>query len=297
MNAAGDAGSGNAGINDYFWRVGENVKTVLERDMVGFILPSVIRGSEESGTELLGLGGGMKIVFGKVAFAEGAKWFSIFFSAIILIGIGLQCKNQISSVEIALGLTLILAIIWPWYTFRFILPFLPFLISYFVISLRAIPRFLEKYINIDINEYIVVRVLLICLLCFFIIEHSSYINAKQRTPQAIGWIADFDTVSNLIENINTQLPAQSLIASTNPAQIFLLTGHQGISVGLDDTTWEYWRRAGLRYVVNTKPTMPITGKKGDKNDVIYQASDLPNIQIVDLGETQHLAKLDLLNPN
>lgn len=289
MKVAGVEGSELAKPEDYLKRVNENIRSIFERDMIGMFLPSVVRGTEESGAEVMGLGGAMKMGLDTFPFARETKYFSLFFFAFVFIGILLQCKTRISSIEISLVLTFLMTIIWPWLTFRFMLPFFPFLVGYLVISLQKLPQLIQQITKMRIDEYLIVRGVLICLLFFVFIEHVNYIIIKQKNPQMIGWIDDYDAVVSLADRINKNLPVGSLIASTNPAQLYLLTGHPGISAGLKDEAWKYWRQSGLRYLANTRPVMFVPSRTGDAANIIYKVPTMSNLMIIDLGDYKTLA--------
>ncbi len=284
MNTAGDDSSGVTKIENYPRRVIENVKSIIGRDMLGLFLPSVIRSAEESGTEVLGLGGGMKMGLDKLEFAQEAKYLSLLFSLIILIGIIVRCKGGISSVEISLALTFLMTIVWPWLTFRFVLPFFPIILGYFFCGLQEISLLIGRYTQLKIGEYKLARSILLTLLFFILAEHASYISLKQRTPERVGWIDEFNSISELAASINQKLPTNCLIASTNTAQLFLLTNHAGVSVGLNAEAWAYWRRSGLRYTVNTRPELQLKNMNDDTAIVIYSLPKKENLKIVDLGE-------------
>lgn len=253
MKAAGVSGSGQATTSDYILRVQTNIKSILSRDMIGMFLPAALRDAGGSGEEVLGLGGDLENSMEIDQFATAAQIVSLLFSVIIILGFVTQALKKISVVELLVPGTLALIIIWPWLSFRFVLPLAPFLVSYFIDGLSVVSRWFARLLRANWEPFAIARVTFICFIFFFVAEHFTYLKLKLANPKNITWIDVSDKQDEIYSWVKENLPVGSMIASSNPAKVFLLTGHQSVSSDLSPDSLKFWRESNIRYIETVKP--------------------------------------------
>ena len=281
---AGDNLSGLASTSDYFYRVTGNFSSIIGRDMLGLFIPATLRDETRSGEEVLGLGG-VESLAKAVPFALSANIISWIFSLIILIGFIAQCRSRLTSVEIFIPITLGLIVIWPWLTFRFVLPLVPFLIAYFIDGTRAVARWLSKRFERDFDNFALARIALFCFVFFFVLEHVRYINIYQSKPSAIPNVNFGLHLDETCRWMRDNLPADAIIVSTNPAKVYLMTNRLAVSGELTEQAWNYWRQRGIRYMAVLRGIKdgPLESSE-DKYKIVFATTTTPSLHVIDLGD-------------
>jgi len=76
---------------------------------------------------------------------RGSTWsVSFFLSIFAIIGLVAMMRQRLTMAELALPLSLAITVLWPWETFRFVLPLIPFVIFYFVMGIHAVYLWARK---------------------------------------------------------------------------------------------------------------------------------------------------------
>ena len=278
---AGIRESGIATSADYIFRITGNVKSIFGRDMVGLFMPATLRAEGKSGEEVLGLGGGTE-AGASIPFAAGATILSLFLTIVILIGFITQVRMNITSVEILVPLTIALVVIWPWLTFRFILPLAPFLICYFIDGSRQLMLWFSERLKGSYDVYSLARIALFCFTFFFIFEHLRHILILRTNPVEISAVTAGNYMDEACIWMRDNLPAGSIIASTDPAKLYLMTDHLSVTGSLSEQSWEYWRKAGIRYLSVLRPQR--RGALEAKYKIIFATDTVPSFHVIDLGD-------------
>src|SRR5262249_51734685 len=131
--------------------------------------------------------------------------------------------------------SLALIVVWPFWTIRFVLPLAPFLLVYLVEGLRAVTPTATR----------VPALVMTCVVGVNLLDHGEYIaRARGHQPDWSVFAEDTDAVLTWLQ----EHPADGVIATSNPAMVYLRTGVPTIQ--LDG----YVNRAalkarGVRYVV------------------------------------------------
>lgn len=278
---AGDNLSGLATTSDYFYRITGNLSSVVGRDMLGIFLPATLRDETRSGEEAFGLGG-VESLAKTIPFALSANVLSWIFSLIILIGFIAQCRKELTSVEILTPLTLILIAIWPWLTFRFVLPLAPFLIAYFIDGTKQLALWLTHRFNRDFDSFAIARIALFCFIFFFCLEHLRYINIFRANPSAIPNVKFGLHLDETCRWINANLPTDSVVVSTNSAKVFLMTNRLSVSGELTEQGWNYWKQSGIRYMAVLRVIKD--GPLEKKYKTVFATATTPSLHVIDLGD-------------
>ena len=124
--------------------------------------------------------------------------------------------------------------LWPFWSFRFVLPLTPFLYLYFVNGLtRAAAARVALLVVIGLNFY----------------DHAGYItHARSQSPTGGDWVAVFRELDTTLGWMKTHLDPDAVVAATNPALVHLRTGHKTITLDRVTEPWSVWRARGARYV-------------------------------------------------
>ncbi len=282
---AGDNLSGLATASDYFYRVAGNTGSIIGRDMLGLFIPATLRDETRSGEEVFGLGG-VESLAKTIPFAWQATAISWIFSLIILIGFIAQCRMRLTSVEVLVPITLLLIVIWPWLTFRFVLPLVPFLIAYFIDGTRVMSQRLTERFKRDFDNFAIARIALFCFAFFFAFEHVRYISIFQTKPSAIPNVNFGLHLDETCRWIQNNLPADAIVASTNPAKVYLMTNRLAVSGELTEQAWDYWRQKGIRHmaVLRAIKDGPLETNEG-KYKTIFATATTPSLHVIDLGDS------------
>jgi hypothetical protein len=230
---AGDSKAGTATLRDLPLRIGQNTADVITRDVVALVAPALLRGPHQSGLEVLGVGSyGMR---GPMGNGVGTRIAST--ALFLLIGLGWMraVRRRLSLAEIAVPLSLALIIAWPFWTFRLVLPLAPFLLVYLVDGLRAVTPAASR----------VPMLVMLGVVGLSLLDHGQYV-ARARVGQP-DWSIYADNTDAVLAWLQ-QHPADGVIATSNPALVYLRTGTPTIQLeGRVDRA--ALKARGVRYVV------------------------------------------------
>ena len=206
---AGDSKAGTATVRDLPPRIGRNTVDVITRDVIALVAPSLVRGAHESGMEVLGVGSyGMRGPMG-----NGVGTMIASAALFLLIGLGWMraVLRRLSLAEIVVPLSLALIVAWPFWTFRFVLALAPFLLVYLVDGLRAVTPPTSR----------VPVLVMIGVVGLSLLDHGQYI-ARARAGQS-DWSIYAEDTDEVLAWLQ-QHPADGVIATSNPALVYLRTG-------------------------------------------------------------------------
>ena len=230
---AGDAKAGTATLRDLPLRIGQNTVDVITRDVVALVAPSLLRGAHQSGLEVLGVGSyGMR---GPMGNGAGTMTVSAALFLLIALGWARAVQRRLSLAEIVVPLSLAVIVAWPFWTFRFVLPLAPFLLIYLVDGLRAVTPAASR----------VSALVMLGVIGLSLFDHGEYIGrARVRQADWSIYAEETDAVLAWVQ----QNPPDGVIATSNPALVYLRTGTPTIQLeGLVDRA--VLKARGVRYVV------------------------------------------------
>ena len=246
MRRPGDPAAGRANAGDLPARVARNLVNVFGRDAGGVFVPAFFRSSDESGQEVVALGGATGLLGASMGAAPATMAVSFILSAVALIGFGVHVRRGLTSAETLVALTAAMVLLVPGRTFRYVLPLAPFLWMYFVAGLRTVALGREP----------VVRVALICLIALQVQEHVQYVLLKTRAAPPPEWLEDQREVDDLLSWMNTNLSDSGAVATTNPGLVFLRTGRKTLVSEDPARNRERWKARGVKYLVSLRTIAP-----------------------------------------
>ena len=236
MRRAGASLSGHITVADLPERVTTNLVDVFARGVGGLVVPTLLRGPEESGEEVFALGGRVGIMLGGFGSAPANMAISLVLSAIALFGYLRTVRERVTVAEVLVPLSLAITVLWPWWTFRFVIPLTPFLFFYFVQGLRWSPPFS------------VARVVLLSLIGLNLYDHAGYILRASLPESGVDWMIRSRQVNSTLDWMGSHLDKQAVVATTNPPLVYLRTGHRTIMLDSLTEKWSVWKDRGAQYV-------------------------------------------------
>jgi hypothetical protein len=181
----------------------------------------------------------------------------------------------------SLGIT----VLWPWETFRFVLPLTPFLFFYLLMSLRTIVKAVTRSApasRLPGQVMFAAAVLLVVLNLYppvnFLLKSSG-----QTVMEENSWEVMFNEAEQMVQQLQRTLPADGVISTTNPAFVHLYTGHKTISSGDASVKWEDWKKIGVRYIARVAVFTDSASPEESGYRVVYKSRRIPGFWVVDLG--------------
>jgi hypothetical protein len=238
MRWAGDPGSGTVTLRDFPARVTTNIVDVSTRAVGGVFLPTLFRGPAESGEEVVALGGAAGVGRGSMGTATATMVISLGLSALVLIGFIQTARKSVTVAELLVPVSLGITFLWPFWTFRFVVPLTPFLYFYLIAGMRTVA------------PARIGRLALLCVIGLHVSDHVRYI-VEARHPQQsddVSWLVQARETEAVLMWVNRH-GGEGVIATTNPALVYLRTGHTTVSFDRPPADWTALQSRGIRYVV------------------------------------------------
>ncbi|HEX6976208.1 MAG TPA: hypothetical protein VF147_17495, partial [Vicinamibacterales bacterium] len=234
---ADDPSSGRASAREIPERLWRNAVDIFGRDVGAIVLPELYRGPSESGEETISVGGAWSLMAsGSMGSARGTMVVSLLLSAMALVGFAVAFRAGPTVSELVVPLSIGLIVIWPFWSFRFVVPLTPFLFFYLLEGVRALAA--SQWTAIA-------RVALATIVLLHLGDHALYI----ARPSESVWMQNYDEVDGLLTWMNDNLDGEGGVAATNPALVTLRTGRTAVSSGEMLKNWDAWKAKGIRYVV------------------------------------------------
>jgi hypothetical protein len=242
MRRPGDPVAGRTSAGDLPARVGRNLVNVFGRDLGGVFVPVFFRGPDESGQEVVSLGGSSGLLAASMGSAGGTMVIAFGLSAIVLVGFAAAVRRRVTSAEMLVVLSLGMILLTSGRTFRYVLPLAPFLWLYFFDGLRIVA----------LGRAAVVRMALVLLVVLQLQDHVQYILLKVRATPPPEWLADAREVDDLFSWMNHNLHEPGGVATTNPGLVFLRTGRKTLVSEYPALNRIRWKASGVRYIVSLR---------------------------------------------
>ena len=270
MRWAGAPISGTITPRDLPARVATNAFDIAGRSVAGIFVPTIFRGSAESGEEVVALGGVVSFMSASMGSATGTAMISLAISALLVAGFIAKARERITVAEILTPIALTIVLLWPFWTFRFVLPLTPFLMTYLLAGLQVVAARVSPAAGAQ-RALPVLRIALLSILGLHVYDHAAYLLAA-RDAGSIDWIADAEDADRTLAWVRTHLPRDAIVASTNPALVYLQTGLRSVTLDHVTSNWSHWRQRGVRYLVCLLPLdVPSTPVAGEHRVVFRSA--------------------------
>jgi hypothetical protein len=259
MRWAGAPGGGRITMADIPARIVTNLTDVFARDMGGIFVPAVLRGPSESGEEVVSLWGSTGLTSGGMGAAGATMAISLLLSGIVLTGFFVTAWRRMTVAEFIVPISVAIILLWPFWSFRFMLPLIPFLFFYLVTGLQVLTRSAP-----------VARIALLCIIGLNLYDHAGYIlQARQSEPVRSGWMGSARDIDEALVWIRDNLEPGT-IATTNPALLYLHTGRKSITYDDSVSRLSEWKARGVRYLACLIP-LELPGHGAGPYKVLYQS--------------------------
>jgi hypothetical protein len=191
MRWAGAPMSGTISPGELVGRVQTNAFDVFGRSIAGIFMPTIFRGAPESGEEVVALGGAVAFMSGSMGSAAATAGISFLLSAVIVAGFAGKARERMTVAEMLTPLVLAIILIWPFWTFRFVLPLTPFLMLYFIAGLQAATRVASRLpgLGTRADSLRLVRLALLSIVGLTSSITATWPSTADRTA-SVGWLAD-----------------------------------------------------------------------------------------------------------
>ena len=266
MRWAGAPVFGRIALSELPARIRTNFVDVFTRGVGGILVPTFFRGVSESGEEVVSLVPQSGLAVPSMGGLRETAIVSVGLSLIALVGFVRAARDRLTAAEFLVPLTLGMIVLWPFWSFRFVLPLTPFLLFYFGRGIQVLaPR--------------AAGIVLLSLLGLNIYDHVGYI-LHARAGGDVSWIARSREVDALLEWMNTSgLPEDGLLVTTNPGLVYLSTGRRSVASDHPTIDSSRWKERGVRYVAVLYPVDLSTLAHREFKVLYHSAGDLWVIEI------------------
>jgi hypothetical protein len=274
---AGDSTSGEARAHELPDRLWSNAMKIIGSNTAMVFAPSFFRSPKLSGEETLEKGG-------------EPKTLSYFLSLLMILGFAVSVRRRIGLAELIVVFTLAITIAWPWETFRFVLPLAPFLLHYLFESLRVIQVVSRRKLRMDARPepWKALMIAAGCILAVFLFDHAAYWSARKDLTAAeyLPWRVIHDENRAVLDWINERAQPEVVVASENPALVYLYTGRKSLAFTDPMGNWENWKRLNVRYIARLS-AFPLAAPGMDEGrfNMPFNPKGPLNLRVVDLGAT------------
>jgi hypothetical protein len=242
------------------------VINVSVRDIGGIFVPLVFRSPGESGLEVLGLGppDKKKLLTPSMGQALGTKIISVLLTLVAGLGFIAACRKRLTVAEPLVALSLAMIVLWPFWTFRFVLPLVPFLLVYFVLGVEMIGGWFGRlHRSITPAPYSAARIFLMVIIGLHVMDHAQYIALTYGDAYGGQWKSEAAGIYQVTNWIREHPSPPGVVAADNPALVYLYTGRHTVAIDSYDDKWNRWRRMGVRYVVSLVHGLPIVDPRAE----------------------------------
>jgi hypothetical protein len=221
-------------------RIRVNFTDVFARGVAGLLMPTIFRDASESGEEVVSLVPKTGFARPSMGALPQTMAVSVLLSTVALIGFIRTVRERLTVAEVLVPITIGVILLWPFWSFRFVIPLTPLLLFYFTKGLQVLaPR--------------AATIALLSLIGLHVFDHAGYI-VHARSGGTIGWIAQDRVSDGLLEWINGGgLPNDGLLVSTNPGLVYLRTGRKSLASDHPLLEWKRLKERGVRYVAVLYP--------------------------------------------
>lgn len=224
----------------------------------------------------------------KYGLSHGKNWFfSFFLSAIVLLGFIAAVRERLTLAELVVVCSLGVTLLWPWETYRFVLPLVAFITFYFLLGLRWLFQWIRPAASPDAQTKLMAGGAAL-LAIISLAGHTRYIiNANNPSPlDRPQWLQIFDEAERMMTWIKQSTPSEGIIATPNPPLIYLYTGHKTVALDAPALNWENWSKVGVRYLVQASVYPEPIDPAEANYKTIYRSRSEMSFRVLDLGDPQ-----------
>lgn len=278
-------GLGTIGVSELPARVWWNVQDIVGRD-IGRVLATpifeaLIDPFQEAQKE--------EVKFG---ISHGSNWyFSFVLSGLVLLGFILAARERLSLVEFVVLFSLGVTALWPWETYRFVLPLVAFIAFYFSLGTSwLVGLFWRSRAKMTpLPQWQLATGLVVLIAAISCAGHAKYIVSLQSAspldrPQ---WLQIFDEFEAMLQWVKREVPSDGILATANPPLVYLYTGHKTVALDTPGQNWATWNAVGVRYLVHASIYPEPVDPAETKYKTLYRARSAMSFRVVDLGDPKN----------
>jgi hypothetical protein len=275
---AGTVTAPRAGADMLPARLAGNVTNIAIRDIGGIFLPVLFRSSAESGLEVLGLGPPKDLETPSMGGVLSTKLVSLAVTILCVVGFITACRRRVTVAEPLVVMATGMIVLWPFWTFRFVLPLVPFLLIYIVLGAETLAGWLGRLLpRLAPPSYSAARIVLMVLIGLNLLDHAQYIAQAYGNPRGSMWKSESLGIYEVIDWVRLHPDPAGAVAADNPALVYLRSGRRTVAIDSYDDKWQRWRRMGVRYVVSLVHGTPLVDARAelrfkvpDRNMWVYE---------------------------
>jgi predicted secreted protein len=285
---AGDVTRGMISIGEMPERMWNNTLMMIGNNPARLFLPVFYRSTKLSGEEVLETSTETKLL----------AWL---LSLLIVPGFVLTVRRKVTSAELLVVFTFLIASVWSWDPYRFVLPLAPFLLFYLLETLRAIYELAQRRLQLKSPAppwkalTAVVGLLLVCYLA----DHAGYwYQRNDLTPaEYLPWRALFEENKAELDWLREKALPDTVIVSENPALVYLYAGHKSMAGERIEEKWEDWKRLNVRYLAHLSIyQVPDPGLSDGRFNQAYRSKGLLKLRVVDFGPKENRKPWNVFAP-
>lgn len=220
---------------------------------------------------------------------RGDTWsISFLLSIFAVIGLIAAARKRLTMAEFAVPLSLAVTVLWPWETFRFVLPLIPFVIFYFALGIRemvVLAQQIRRKSNLK-TGWKAALIVVGLIAAVNIYGNISYIYKSGDVLERPQWLQTFDEAEAMLKWVKSNTQPGDVIATLNPPLVYLFTDRKTIASDFPVENWENWKRLGVRYIVKAAVYGETPDPSEQKFKVVYRAPGRVNFRVVDLGPAE-----------
>lgn len=272
-------------VRDLPGRVWQLSTVMIGDDIGALIVPSFYRFGAESGSEVIDMTMNIPAVSrnpmhtlpGSMGLAVAGQLISLGFSIVILIGFVAAARRGLGPTDLTFIFSLVIIVFWPWSPIRFLVPLLPLILYYLAMGVASIERTIQKLFSRApiAADWRTARVVIVCVLSFFLYDHVSYIFAKHKDPGTLAYpryLRSFNATRQAANWVREHTLPNEVIASSNIPMIYLYSDRMTAMCNLSECA-----KDGIRYFVNTEALeMPLYAKSVFKTGFGIEVFDIQN---------------------
>jgi hypothetical protein len=276
---AGDALSAKVGLDRLPERMWSNAMKIVSNNTAMIFTPTLHRSPKLSGEETLESG-------------MASHGLSYVLSLALLLGFALSVWQRLGMAELTVVFSLAITCLWPWDTFRFLLPLTPFLFAYLLEVLRGVREFTRVKLEAKAapEPWRAMAIFVGLFLALFLFDHAAYLAQRSDLSRAeyLPWRALFNENKEALDWIRDKTPQDAVFCSMNPALIYLYTGRKSVAGGNPEGNCENWKRINVRYMAYLS-VYPIADPGLDEGrfQQAYRSQGPLKLRIMDLGRPEN----------
>lgn len=225
----------------------------------------------------------------KVSGFSAGRVFAFLLSLLIITGLIQSARKSFGLTELVILFSVGVISLWGWSPFRFLLPLLPFWIFYLLRGCRELYGVHEWLMDKRSPNapWIFMTVVAGCLALVGIYANVSFIrnHVHGSLSQDSAWKKSRREITDIMQWMAEKLPSDAVIATPNPALVYLHTGRRTVNLNEPEKNWENWKRLNVRYLafVQSQRRLPLPSASEKQFATLYRVDGDLNLRIVDLG--------------